>query len=116
MVEGLLLVVTHALAHGACSQRGLCIGCGSRLSQHLVAYLVGQAVVVLVLLVEGHGVASGIVEHHDVVELHVAKSLHTTVVPMRVVEIALAVEYGQCVLRERHVKRCLRNARPVRQL
>ena len=84
-------------------------------AQQLVANLIGEAVVVLILLRERHGVAGGIVEHHDVVHFHIAQSLHAAVVPVRVLEIAFAVDDRQRVLRHGHRERRLRNARAVGQ-
>ena len=88
----------------------------SGLSQELVTHLVSHAVVVLVLLVDCYGVAGRIVKDYDVVELHVTESLHAAIFPVGLFKVALAVEDGQRVLRQRHGQRGLRNARTIGEL
>ena len=85
---------------------------------HLVTYLVAHLVEVVCLIaqVTADGVASGIVEYHDVVELYFPQTFHATIVPMRPFNVRLALEYGQSMLRQRHGQRCLRDARTVADL
>ena len=68
------------------------------------------------LVLSENGVTGRIVEDHDVVELHMAKTLHAAVVPMRPLDVALGVDDGQRVLRKRHGKRCLRDTGTVAEL
>ena len=84
------------------------------LGVHLVAQHVAQAVVLrLVGLVVTDSVASGVVEDHDVVLLHLAETLHTPIVPLGPLDVRLTFEDGQRVLRQRHRQWCLRNAGAV---
>ena len=62
------------------------------------------------------GVALGVVEDDDVTALDAADARQAMVVELRVGEVALGVDDGQGVLRQREVKRRLRHARPVNGL
>lgn len=79
-------------------------------------FAVGQAVEVGLLEVGGHGVARGEVEHHDVVQLHPSEARHALVLPLRPLDVRLAVEDGQCVLGQRHGERRVGHARSVAHL
>ena len=70
----------------------------------------------LILRVGADGVAGRIVEHHDVVQFYITKTFHTTIVPMGPLDVRLRTDEGQRVLRERHGKRCLRDARTIADL
>ena len=61
----------------------------------------------LILYVAYEGVASRIVEHHDVVEFYLTQSFDTTVVPVRPLYVRLTLKDRQCVLRKRHCQRSL---------
>ena len=71
------------------------------------------AVEVGVGIVFHQGVAGRIVEHHDVVELHVAQSFDAAVFPVWPFNVRLCVYHRQRVLRERHGERSLRDAGSV---
>ena len=88
------------------------------LSPLLLAGSVGDGVEVAApILGRGeHGVASRIVEHNDVVELHLAQSLGTLVAPLRPLDVRVTVDNGQRVLRQRQRERSLRLARSVAHL
>ena len=61
-------------------------------------------------------VAGRIVEHDNVVELHLAQSRCTVVAPLRPLYVRLAVEHRKRMLGERHGKRGVRLARTVAYL
>ena len=83
----------------------------------LLTVVVHHAVILrLVGKLRENGVAGGIVEHHDVVQLHIAQTFHTTVVPVRPLYVRLRADERQRVLRERHRQRCLRDARAIAHL
>ena len=85
---------------------------------NLAADVIAQSVEVGILCLQRHGVARWVVEHHDVVQLHLAKALHAAIVPVRPFDVRLA-SAEQCrhgVLSKRHGKRSLRNARSVAHL
>ena len=88
------------------------------LSPLLLAGSVGDGVEVAApVLGRGeNGVASRVVEHNDVVELHLAQSLSALVAPLRPLDIRVAVDNGQRVLRQRQRERGLRLARAVAHL
>ena len=65
---------------------------GRFLTAHLVANLVSHAVVILVLLFKCYGVASRIVKHYNVAEFNMAQTFNASVVPMRIVKVAFAVD------------------------
>ena len=84
----------------------------------LVAERIAHQIVVgcLILRVGADGVAGRIVEHHDVVQFHLAKAFHAAIVPLRPLDIRLAVEQRQRVLCQRHGQRSLRYSRSVAHL
>ena len=88
------------------------------LHEEAFARVIDHLVVVLSLigLVAQQGVASRIVEDDDVVEFYVSQTLHTAVVPVRPLDVALAVEDRHGMLGKRHGERCLRDARSVAHL
>ena len=83
---------------------------------HAASFAVGQVVEVFHLVVEGHGVAGGEVEYHDVVQLHFTKTGHTLVFPLRPFDVRFASEYGQRVLCQRHGQGRVGHARSVAHL
>ena len=93
------------LMSGCCCMRSF-----ARVIDHLVVVLS------LIGLVAQQGVASRIVEDDDVVEFYVSQTLHTAVVPVRPLDVALAVEDRHGMLGKRHGERCLRDARSVAHL
>ena len=62
------------------------------------------------------GVASGKVEHHDVVQLHMSEALGTLILPLWPLDVALAAKHGQRVLCEGQRERCLRFAGAIAHL
>ena len=90
----------------------------SVLLQNLVADGINHLIVIirLIALLVAEGVAGRIVEHHDVVKLHVAQSLHAAVIPVRPLHVALHVDQRQGVLGQRHGERGFRNARSIAYL
>ena len=90
----------------------------SVLLHQLVADAVNHLVVIirLIALLIDERIACRIVEHHDVVELHVAQTLHAAVIPVRPLNVALHVDQRHGVLGERHGERSFRNARTVAYL
>ena len=88
------------------------------LLQYLVADGVNHLIVIirLIALLVAERISCRIVEHHDVVELHVAQSLHAAVIPVRPLHIALHVDQRHGVLGERHGERSFRNARTIAYL
>ena len=98
-------------------ERGRIDGIGVLGLVELRAKVVAHRVVAVgVLLLSEDGVTSRIVEHHDVVELDMAQAFHTAIVPMGPLDVALGMDDGQCVLRERHGERRLRDAGTVAEL
>ena len=73
-------------------------------------------VVVGILRLERHGVASREVKHHDVATLDLAQTLQSVISQLRLVDVALAVEERQGVLCQREVQGCLRHARTIDHL
>lgn len=59
------------------------------------------------------GIACREVEYYDIIQLHLAQTLHTAIVPMGPLDITLTFHNGQRVLRQRHCQRCLRNTGTV---
>ncbi len=107
------------------SSRCCCRGCSTSTScclsvllQDLVADAVNHLIEIvrLIALLVAEGVAGRIVEHHDVVELHVAQALYTAVIPVRPLHVALHVDQRHGVLGERHGERSLRDARTIAYL
>lgn len=90
----------------------------SVLLHQLVADAVNHLVVIirLIALLIDERIACRIVEYHDVVELHVAQTLHAAVIPVRPLNVALHVDQRHGVLGERHGKRSFRDARTVAYL
>ena len=84
----------------------------------LIANTVAHLVIVVCLILRGRTecVASREIEHHDVVQLYLAQSLHTTVVPVGPVEVALALHDGQGVLCQRHRQGSLRDTGTIGDL
>ena len=90
----------------------------SVLIQNLLTESIHHLVVILCLiaLFIHQSIARRIVEHHDIVELHIAQSLHTTVIPVRPFAVALHVDQRHGVLGERHGEWRLRNTWTVAHL
>ena len=88
------------LKHGALllPRKRIHVHYGIYLAPHLVAYPVEVAV----LLRKRHGVARGIVENHDVVELHFTEALDTLIVPRRFLDVRLAAQHGERIRHQRH--------------
>ena len=61
-------------------------------------------------------VAGRIVEHHNVIKLHMAQALHAAIVPVGPGDVAVGIDYGQRVLGERHGERGLRDAGAIAHL
>gem|GEM_PF-4515313 len=74
-----------------------------------------EPVIVRVLLEQGHGVARGEVEDHDVVALHMPQAFDPLVAPMRPVEVGLAVEEWHRVLHQREGEGRVGYTRPIAQ-
>ena len=93
------------------------VGIGT-LGVHLITYLVTHLVEVvgLILRCRADGIASREVEYDDVVQLHLTQTLYTTVVPVRPLDIALALKQGQRVLGQRHGQRGLGNTGAIAHL
>ena len=85
-------------------------------AHHITAALVAQGVVVGVGHLQGHGVAGGEIEHHDVHALDIAQTFQAVVLELRLVDIGLAVKEGQRVLCQREVQRRLRHTGAVHHL
>ena len=83
---------------------------------HIAATLHAQGVIVGVCTLQRHGVTSGEVEDHDVHAFHIAKALQAMIVELRVLNVGLAVEEGQGVLRQREVQRRLRHSGAIYHL
>ena len=62
------------------------------------------------------GVTGREVEDDNIIQLHLSQALHTAVVPVRPGNIALRVDDGKCVLRQRHGQRRFRYAGPIAYL
>ena len=84
----------------------------------LVTYLIAHLIEVVSLILgrRTNGVTSGIVEHHDIVELNLAQALHSAIVPMGPFDIRLAFEQRHGVLCQRHGQWGLRNTRSIAYL
>ena len=81
---------------------------------HLVAHLI--EVVSLIASIRTDGVASRIVEHHDIVKLYLAQTFYATIVPVGPFDVRFALEQRQCMLCQGHCQRCLRNTRTITHL
>ena len=83
-----------------------------------LANAVSQAVEILRLILwcRAERVAGGIVEHHDVVELHLSQALCAFVGPLRPLNVRATLEHRQRVLREGQREWCLRLAWSVAHL
>ena len=90
----------------------------SVLLHQLVADAVNHVVVIIGLigLLIDERIACRIIEHHDVIEFHVAQTLYAAVIPVRPLYVALHVDQRHGVLGERHGERSFRNARAVAYL
>ena len=86
-----------------------------RIAQFLTR-LIAQAIDVFCRHIYRYGIARREVEHHDVVKLHFAQSLHTLIIPCRPFEVRLGVDYRQSMLGKRHVERSLWNTRAIASL
>ena len=88
----------------------------------LMEYLLTKAVAHLVVVLRlpaglrHHCIACRVVKHHDVVELYLAQSWRTTIVPLRPLDVRLDIAHWQRMLGEGHSKRSLRNAWTVAHL
>ena len=100
-----LFEVGTLLCHGELGQVG-----GWRIE--LLAERISHLVVVgcLVAVSTAQRVAGRVVEHYNVVELHMAETFHSSIVPVRPLQIRLAIHHGQRVLGERHGERRLGDA------
>ena len=81
----------------------------------LITNAVAHLVIVVCLILRGRTerVASREVEHHDIIQLYLAQTLHTTIVPVGPIEIALALHHRQRMLGQWHRQRCLRDTRSI---
>ena len=75
-----------------------------------------QGIVVGVLHLQSHSVACREVKHHNVEALHAAHTFQAVILPLRIVDIRLAVEHRQRVLCQREVQRCVGHARSIHHL
>ena len=87
---------------------------------YLGAYAVAERIVLCLIRHLGHdGIAGGVVEHHYVVQSNGLRA-HTLVLPLGPLDVALAASqpevFGQGVLYQGQVKRCLWHARAVGHL
>ena len=85
-------------------------------THHVAATLLAQGVVIGIGALQGHGVACREVKHHNIHALHVAQTLQALVFQLGMLDVGLAVEERQGVLRQREVQRRLRHARAVGHL
>ena len=81
VVDELLLLIGHAFGGFDISITFL---------KNLLTDTVTRRAEVGVCSFDAHGVTCGEVEHYNIVELHIAKSLHAAVVPLREVQVTLA--------------------------
>ena len=81
----------------------------------LIADAIAHLIIVhsLIPLIRAERVTSRIVEYHDIVQFHLTQAFHPAIIPMRPLDIRLALYDWQRVLRQRHRQRRLRDAWPV---
>ena len=110
-VNFLIQIVNQRIRHGREIRITIFLGI-----EHL-SVVVCQAVILgLIRLFRTDGITGGIVEHHDIVQLHVTQALHSSIFPVGPFYIALALYHRQRMLCKRHGKRSLRDARTIRHL
>ena len=83
-----------------------------RLGQFLTC-LITQTINVFSRHIDCYGIPCREVEYHDVIELYITETFHTLVIPCRPFQIRLGIHNRQRMLGQRHVKRCLWNARTI---
>ena len=107
-VEGTLLEGCH------CRQ----VDAGILLCKEVLAHGVGIMIEVIALIgrFAHDGVTGREVEDDNIIQLHLSQALHTAVVPVRPGNIALRVDDGKCVLRQRHGQGRFRYAGPIAYL
>ena len=76
----------------------------SLIAMHLLAAVkVNESIIVGVLHLQSHSVAGREVKHHNIVTLYVAQAFKAMIIPLWLIDVALAVENRQSVLRQREV-------------
>ena len=76
----------------------------SFIAMHLLAAVkVNKSIIVGVLHLQSHSVAGREVKHHNIVTLYAAQAFEAVIIPLWLIDVALAVENRQSVLRQREV-------------
>ena len=78
--------------------------------------LVDEGVVVGVLHFQRHSVAGREIEHHNIVTLHIPEAFQALIIPLRIVDIRLAVDIRDCVLCKREMDWSVWHTRAVNHL
>ena len=75
-----------------------------------------QVIIIRVLNLQCNRITCRKVEHDNIIPLHMPETFHPFIVPLRPVQIRLAVEKRQCVLYQREGNRRIRYTRSVAEL